>query len=37
MVVDGKWRYDMSSAGGPQQVVELTNYLINLERQAKKQ
>ena len=37
MVVDGKWRYDMSSAGGPQQMVELTNYLINLERQAKKQ
>ncbi|HET7330639.1 thiol:disulfide interchange protein DsbA/DsbL [Dyella sp.] len=37
MVVDGKWRYDMTSAGGPQQVVELTDYLINLERQAKKQ
>jgi thiol:disulfide interchange protein DsbA len=37
MVVDGKWRYDMASAGGPQQVVELTKYLIDLERQAKKQ
>lgn len=37
MVIDGKWRYDMASAGGPQQMVELTDYLISLERQAKKQ
>lgn len=36
MVVDGKWRYDLSSAGGVEQMGELTNYLIGLERQAKK-
>ncbi|HET6912007.1 MAG TPA: thiol:disulfide interchange protein DsbA/DsbL [Rhodanobacteraceae bacterium] len=36
MVVDGKWRYDLASAGGVEQMGELTNYLIGLERQAKK-
>jgi thiol:disulfide interchange protein DsbA len=36
MVVDGKWRYDLSTAGGVEQMAGLTNYLINLERQAKK-
>ncbi|MGN6728939.1 MAG: thiol:disulfide interchange protein DsbA/DsbL [Rhodanobacteraceae bacterium] len=37
MIVDGKWRYDLGTAGGVDQMVELTNYLIGLERQAKKQ
>lgn len=37
MVVDGKWRYDLATAGGVGQMTELTNYLIDLERQAKKQ
>lgn len=36
MVVDGKWRYDLSTAGGVDQMAELTDYLIGLERQAKK-
>jgi len=36
MVIDGKWRYDLSSAGGVQQMVELTQYLVGLEEQAKK-
>lgn len=36
MIIDGKWRLDMASAGGPQQMVELTQYLIGLEHQAKK-
>jgi thiol:disulfide interchange protein DsbA len=36
MVVDGKWRYDLSTAGGVEQMAELTDYLIGLERQAKK-
>ena len=35
MVVDGKWRYDMTSAGGPEQVIELTKYLVALESAAK--
>lgn len=37
MVVDGKWRYDLSTAGGVEQMVELTQYLVGLEEQAKKQ
>jgi thiol:disulfide interchange protein DsbA len=37
MIVDGKWRYDLGTAGGVDQMVDLTNYLIGLERQAKKQ
>ena len=37
MVVDGKWRYDLSTAGGVEQMVELTKYLVGLEEQAKKQ
>ncbi|MEO7148614.1 MAG: thiol:disulfide interchange protein DsbA/DsbL [Rhodanobacteraceae bacterium] len=34
MVVDGKWRYDVGSAGGVDQVVELTKYLVDLDRTA---
>ena len=37
MVVNGKWRYDMASAGGPEQVVELTKYLVAREAAALKQ
>ncbi len=36
MVVNGKWRYDMGSAGGPEQVVELTKYLVAREAAALK-
>lgn len=34
MVVDGKWRYDVGSTGGVEQVVELTKYLVDLDRAA---
>ncbi|MEO6968118.1 MAG: thiol:disulfide interchange protein DsbA/DsbL [Rhodanobacteraceae bacterium] len=34
MILDGKWRYDVASAGGVEQVVELTKYLVDLERAA---
>lgn len=34
MVVNGKYRFDISSAGGPQKVLELADYLIDKERQA---
>ncbi|HEY3521394.1 MAG TPA: thiol:disulfide interchange protein DsbA/DsbL [Rhodanobacteraceae bacterium] len=37
MIVNGKWRYDMASAGGPEQVVELTKYLVAREAAALKQ
>ncbi len=36
MVVNGKWRYDSASAGGPDQVVELTKYLVAREAAALK-
>lgn len=32
MIIDGKWRYDIGSAGGVDQMVELTRYLIDRER-----
>lgn len=31
MIVNGKWRYDIGSAGGVDQMVELTNYLVAKE------
>jgi thiol:disulfide interchange protein DsbA len=31
MVIDGKYRFDVSSAGGYDQAVELTNYLVAKE------
>jgi len=37
MIVNGKWRYDMASAGGPEQVVQLTQYLVAREAAALKQ
>jgi len=36
MIVNGKWRYDMASAGGPEQVIELTKYLVAREAAALK-
>jgi thiol:disulfide interchange protein DsbA len=36
MVVNGKWRFDSASAGGPDQVVELTKYLVAREAAALK-
>ena len=37
IVVNGKWRLDMGSAGGPEQAVELTRYLVAREAAALKQ
>ncbi|MGH8191809.1 MAG: thiol:disulfide interchange protein DsbA/DsbL [Rhodanobacteraceae bacterium] len=36
LVVDGKWRLTPVSAGGGQQAVDLTQYLVNQELAAKK-
>lgn len=35
LIIDGKWRADMGSAGGPQQLVDLALYLINKEQATK--
>lgn len=35
IVVDGKWRMDTRSAGGPQQLVDLALYLANKELAAR--
>lgn len=37
MIINGKWSFDMRTAGGPEQMVELTKFLIAKEQQAKKQ
>lgn len=37
IVVDGKWRLDPMTAGGAQQAVDLTLYLVNKELAAKKE
>ncbi len=34
MIIDGKWRYDVASAGGVDQMVEMTKYLVDLDRAA---
>ena len=34
MVVGGKYRFDLGSAGGPQQTLEVADYLIAKERAA---
>lgn len=36
IIVDGKWRADTASAKGAQQLVDLTQYLVNKELAAKK-
>lgn len=36
MIVNGKWRYDIGSAGGVDQMVELTRYLVAREQAAAK-
>ena len=37
IIVNGKWRLDMGSAGGPEQAVELTKYLVAREAASMKQ
>lgn len=34
MVVGGKYRFDISSSGGPQQTLQVADYLIDKERAA---
>ena len=34
MIVNGKWRFDMASAGGPDQTVQLAKYLVAREAAA---
>lgn len=34
MVVNGKYRFDLGSAGGPQNTLQVADYLINQERTA---
>nr|WP_298143531.1 thiol:disulfide interchange protein DsbA/DsbL [uncultured Pseudomonas sp.] len=34
MIVNGKYRFDISSSGGPQKTLEVANYLIEKERAA---
>jgi thiol:disulfide interchange protein DsbA len=36
MIINGKYRFDVSSAGGHQNVVELMDFLVAKERAAKK-
>jgi thiol:disulfide interchange protein DsbA len=36
MIVNGKYRFDVSSAGGHQNVIELIDFLVAKERAAKK-
>ena len=36
MIINGKYRFDVSSAGGHQNVVELIDFLVAKERDAKK-
>src|SRR5579875_790698 len=36
IIVDNKWRADLVSAGGPQQLVDITKYLVQQELAAKK-
>ncbi|MDR6676958.1 thiol:disulfide interchange protein DsbA/DsbL [Pseudomonas oryzihabitans] len=35
MVVDGKYRFDLGSAGGPDEALKVADYLIQKERAAK--
>lgn len=35
MVVNGKYRFDLGSAGGPQRTLEVADYLIQKERSAR--
>lgn len=35
MIVNGKYRFDIGSAGGPQRALEVADYLIEKERAAK--
>ncbi len=32
MVVNGKYRFDIGSAGGPEETLKLADYLIEKER-----
>jgi thiol:disulfide interchange protein DsbA len=34
MIVNGKYRFDISSSGGPQQVLQVADHLIQKERGA---
>ena len=34
MIVGGKYRFDLGSAGGPQQALQVADYLIGKEREA---
>ncbi|MBD4430653.1 thiol:disulfide interchange protein, partial [Xanthomonas citri pv. citri] len=36
MVVNGKYRFDIGSAGGPEETLKLADYLIEKERAAAK-
>lgn len=36
MIINGKYRFDVSSAGGHQNVIELIDFLVAKERAAKK-
>lgn len=36
MVINGKYRFDIGSAGGPEKALELADYLIGKERDAAK-
>jgi len=34
MIVNGKYRFDISSSGGPQQTLQVADHLIAKERAA---
>lgn len=36
MIIDGKYRFDISSAGGPERMLQLADFLIAKERKALK-
>ncbi|MOA69116.1 Thiol:disulfide interchange protein DsbA precursor [compost metagenome] len=35
LVVNGKYRFDISSSGGPEQALQVADHLIEKERAAK--
>lgn len=35
MVVNGKYRFDIGSSGGPQRALEVADFLIEKERAAR--
>ncbi|NQD79725.1 thiol:disulfide interchange protein, partial [Pseudomonas sp. CrR14] len=35
MIVNGKYRFDISSSGGPEQTLQVADHLIAKEREAK--